>query len=59
MEHLSYFGKTGVDNSTTVSTTATYLIKWVRSFYEWLSIISAILVIFFGYWWLSISKKLY
>lgn len=43
------FWKTGVDNSTTVSTTATYLIKWVRSFYEWLSIISAILVIFFGF----------
>ena len=43
------FWKTGVDNSTTVSTTATYLIKWIRSFYEWLSIISAILVIFFGF----------
>ncbi len=43
------FWKTGVDNSTTVSTTATYFIKWIRSFYEWLSIISAILVIFFGF----------
>lgn len=43
------FWTTGVDKSTTVSTTATYLIKWVRSFYEWLSIISAVLVIIFGF----------
>lgn len=46
---FSIFWTTGINTSTTISSTATFLISWIRTLYEWLALISAFLLMIFGF----------
>lgn len=45
---MDLFWSTGVDSSSPITKTFSYLIKWVRSLFEWLCLVSAIVLMFFG-----------